>query len=146
MDPAEEDISQYSAFVTTAVDVHIEEGLRVTSKVHLVWKHVAQHMRLSYGLAWKREDWVEHIHQITNRLRKQFRTTQNKEMRAQVMARAYQQNNNPESNAWEDKVTGEAVYGPRKQHVSVVIARKSMRGGNNCSYQGVEGQELEMCM
>ena len=127
LDPAEDDIKQYSRFVTAAVHAHIQEGLSVTPKVHLMWKHVAQQMRLPGGLAWKREDWVEHMHQITNRLRTQFRTTQDKDVRAQAMARAYQQNTNPEANAWREEVNAESERGPRANHVSTVAARKRSR-------------------
>ena len=99
----------------------------MTPKVHLMWKHIAHQMRLPGGLAWKREDWVEHMHQITNRLRQQFRTTQDKEVRSQAMARAYQQNTDPEANAWREVVNGEVERGPRENHVSTVARRKRSR-------------------
>ena len=92
-----------------------------------MWKHVAQQMELPGGLGWKREDWVEHMHQITCRLREQFRTTQDKEVRAQAMARAYQQNTDPEANAWKEEVNCGAKRGPRADYVTKVAQRKRNR-------------------
>ena len=43
------------------------------------------------------------------------------------MARAYQQNTRPESNAWKDKVTGDTAKGPRKEHVLKETSRKRSR-------------------
>ena len=36
------DIKQYERVVTATVKSHIAEGLGVTPKVHLMWKHIAQ--------------------------------------------------------------------------------------------------------
>ena len=74
LDPSTEDIIQYRRFVTAAVHADVQEDLSVTPKVYLMWNHVELQMRLPGGLAWKREDWVEHMHQVTNRLRTQFST------------------------------------------------------------------------
>ena len=92
-----------------------------------MWNHVELQMRLPGGLAWKREDWVEHMHQVTNRLRTQFSTTKNRNTRSTTMAQAYQQNTHPESNAWEDKVTGDTAKGLRKEHVLKEESRKRSR-------------------
>ena len=78
-------------------------------------------------MTWKREDWVEHMHQVTTRLRTQFSTTKNRDTRSTTMARAYQQNTYPESNAWKDKVTGDTAQGSRKEHVSKETSRKMLR-------------------
>ena len=43
------------------------------------------------------------------------------------MARAYQQNTDPEANAWREVVNGEVERGPRENHVSTVAARKRSR-------------------
>ena len=96
IDPTTNDILQYKRFVTAAVFCHVAEGCNVTPKVHLMWRHVAKQMELPGGLGKKREDWVEHYHQITNRQRIQFRTTKDKEVRALAMARSMQQYTNPE--------------------------------------------------
>ena len=67
------------------------------------------------------------MHQVTNRLRTQFSTTKNRDTRSTAMARAYQQNTHPESNAWKDKVTDDTSKGPRKEHVSKEKSRKRSR-------------------
>ena len=77
--PTADDIKNYKRFITASV----------TPKVHLMWKYVEYQMKLTGGLGWKREDGVEHMHQITCRARDQFRTTQNKEVRAVAIARAH---------------------------------------------------------
>ena len=43
------------------------------------------------------------------------------------MARAYQQNTDPEANAWREVVNGEVERGPRENHVSTVAAGKRSR-------------------
>ena len=43
------------------------------------------------------------------------------------MARAYQQNTNPEANAWREEVNADTQRGPRANHVSTVTARKRSR-------------------
>ena len=42
LNPTGDDIKQYKRFVTAAVKAHIAKGLSVTTKVHLMWKHIAQ--------------------------------------------------------------------------------------------------------
>ena len=86
LDPSTEDIIQYRRFVTAAVHAHVQEDLSATSKVYLTWNHVKLQMRLPDGLAWKREDWVKHMHQVTNRLRTQFSTTKNRDTRSTAIA------------------------------------------------------------
>ena len=96
-------------------------------KVHLMWKHVALQMELPGGLGWKREDWVEHMHQITCRVRDQFRTTKNKEVRAVAMARAHQQYTEPAVDMWISEVDRDASTGPRAGYITKVAERKKRR-------------------
>ena len=64
----------YEKFVYAAVVCHISIGCSVTHKVHLMYKHVAVHMRVPGGLGQKMEDWVELQHQGGMRERTQYRT------------------------------------------------------------------------
>ena len=60
-DPTNEDIQWYNWFIKTAVDCHVKIGCNVTSKVHLMWKHVVKQMRvIPQVLSQKRENWVEY--------------------------------------------------------------------------------------
>mmetsp|Transcript_18795 Transcript_18795/g.40722 ORF Transcript_18795/g.40722 Transcript_18795/m.40722 type:complete len:254 (-) Transcript_18795:64-825(-) len=127
LDPTDNDIKQYKRFVTAAVKSHIAAGLSVTPKVHLMWKHVALQMELPGGLGWKREDWVEHMHQITCRVRDQFRTTKDKEVRAVAMARAHQQYTEPAVDMWISEVDRDASTGPRAGYITKVAERKKRR-------------------
>ena len=68
----------YLRFETADVHAHVELGLNVTPKVHLMWKHlmwkhVFEQMLLDGGLWHKREDWVERLHQVTSKIREQHR-------------------------------------------------------------------------
>ena len=49
MNPTAEDITMYLRFVTAAVHAHVELGLNVTPKVHLMWKHVFEQMLVACG-------------------------------------------------------------------------------------------------
>jgi len=143
LDPTDDDITQYKRFVTAAVNAHVAAGLSVTPKVHLMWKHVAQQMKLPGGLGWKREDWVEHMHQITHRLRVQFRTTQDKETRALAMARAHQQNTEPAVDVYISEVNREACTGPRAGYITKVAQRKNTRDETRAAVLAHwEGQNL----
>lgn len=51
MNPTAEDITMYLRFVTAAVHAHVELGLNVTPKVHLMWKHVFEQMLLAWMVA-----------------------------------------------------------------------------------------------
>ena len=86
----EHGILQYIRFVTAAVNCHVAQGCSVTPKVHLMWRHVADQMECPGGLVQKREDWVEHRHQITCKERVQFGKTNDKDVCAHAMARLYQ--------------------------------------------------------
>ena len=122
------------SYASKSVHAHMQEDLSVTPKVHLMWKHVELQMRLPGGLAWKREDWVEHMHQVTNRLRTQFSTTKNRDTRSTAMAQDYQQNTHPESNAWKDKVTGDSKRSKEGSCFKGVIEKK-VEGGGKMSMQ-----------
>ena len=86
IDPSEDDVIQYERFVTAAVLSHVELGCNVTPKAHMMWSHVVDGMRLPGGLGQKREDWVEHHHQITSRERMQFVKTNDLVVRAHAMS------------------------------------------------------------
>lgn len=103
INPTREDIAMYERFVTAAVHLHKDLGMNVTPKVHMMWKHVKH--QIPGGLGDKREDWVEHQHQITRRLRIQFRTTKDIDMRADAMARLHQQQTDPEVIAYTRKLS-----------------------------------------
>ncbi len=127
INPTGDDIVMYEKFVTAAVHSHIELGMKVTPNVHLMWKHVKHQMKFPGGLGHKREDWVEHLHQITRKLRDQFRTTQDDQIRANAKARREQQYSNPEVEAYVIMVEEEAAYGPRKDYVKKEEERKKNR-------------------
>ena len=114
IDPTANDITMYRRFVTAAVYCHKGVGCNITPKVHLMWKHVEVQMKLPGGLGKKREDWVEHHHQITSKERVQFRTTKDKDVRAKAMAGRHQQNTDPAVEAWQLAVDVKACKGPRK--------------------------------
>ena len=127
IDPTEEDIVMYKRFVLAAVMSHVTEGLSVTPKVHLMWKHVEEQMRFPGGLGWKREDWVEHLHQVTCRIRDQFKYTKNQEARAIAMTRANQRDTDPHVNAQIVLVANNVYRGPRMNYLSKVEERKKTR-------------------
>ena len=99
----------------------------MTPKVHLMWKHIEHQMKLPGGLGWKREDWVEHMHQITCRARDQFRTTKEKEVRAVAMARAHQQNTEPAVDRHIFEVDRDVCRGPRAGYITMAAERKKTR-------------------
>eukprot|EP00975_Prorocentrum_lima_P008388 1792183-Prorocentrum_lima.AAC.1 len=69
-------------------------------------------MEFPGGLGDKREDWVEHQHQITRKLRNQFRTTKDMEVRGDAMARLHHQQTNPEVQAYMERVDASTCRGP----------------------------------
>lgn len=127
INPTSEDIVMYERFVTAAVHLHKDLGMSVTPKVHLMWKHVKHQMGFPGGLGEKREDWVEHQHQITRRLRTQFNSTKDMNVRADAMARLNQQQTNPKVQAYIDEVEKAAARGPRKNYTKANEARKEER-------------------
>ena len=87
----------------------------MTPKVHLMWKHVQPAMKnIPGGLGDKREDWVEHQHQIMNLKRKQFGTTKNQDRRAVAMSNRTQIESDPKMNAHLSKCISQNARGPRK--------------------------------
>ena len=54
VNPTADDIALYKRYVTAAVYCHVAEGLSVTPKVHMMWKHVATQMLVPGGLGQKR--------------------------------------------------------------------------------------------
>jgi len=128
IDPTKNDIDMYQRFVTAAVHLHVQLGLNVTPKVHLMWKHVADQMTLLGGLGNKREDWVERLHQTSGSVREQYRNTiANAHARGISMARLLQQETNQEVVAHDNLVNADACKGPRKNYTSVEELRKKMR-------------------
>ncbi|KAL7525693.1 hypothetical protein ACHAXR_001117, partial [Thalassiosira sp. AJA248-18] len=127
IDPSEDDIVQYKRFVTAAVHSHVGVGCKITPKVHLMWKHVADQMRVPGGLGMKREDWIEHHHQITSKERAQYDKTKDRDVRANAMARAHQQHTNPAVVKQESKVNAAATRGRRKGHVTMDERRHALR-------------------
>ena len=83
VNPTEQDIEMYTKLVTAAVHSHKVLGLSITPKVHMMWKHTKVQMKFPGpgGLGQKREDWVEHQHQIASRDREQFSKTKDREVR-----------------------------------------------------------------
>ena len=75
-------------------------------------------MRLPGGLGQKREDWVEHHHQITSRQRVQFGKTNDPVVRAHAMARLHQQHTDPEVVSHDIAVNKAAQRGSRKGYIS----------------------------
>eukprot|EP00984_Skeletonema_dohrnii_P023410 scaffold12506_cov64-Skeletonema_dohrnii-CCMP3373.AAC.1 len=127
IDPTKDDILMYERFVTAAVHLHVELGLNVTPKVHLMWKHVVMQMMLDGGLYHKREDWVERQHQETSRERNHFKHTKDMEVRCTSMARLRQQETDPDVVAWGAKVDAKACRGPRKKYTTKEEERKKER-------------------
>ena len=78
-----------------------------------MWCHVAIAMELPGGLGKKREDWLEKQHQEGSMLRKQHRTTQQQELRANAMAGATHRDSRPEVVAKMREVNKNAERGPR---------------------------------
>ena len=128
IDPTLEDIAMYDRYCSAATRSHIAIGCNVTPKVHLMYRHVAIQMeRIPGVLGQKREDWVEQLHQITSRKRQQFRTTINKEVRAQAMENSLQQETHPQAVAYEKEALKASERGPRKGHVKLLEQRRSKR-------------------
>ena len=89
-----------------------------------MWKHVADQMKFPGGLGQKREDWVEHHHQITSRIRAQFGKTHDKAVKATAKERRHQQITDPNVVAYDNFVHKKAKRGRRKNHVSMDEKRR----------------------
>ena len=99
----------------------------MTPKVHLMWNHVEHQIKLPGGLGWKREDWIEHMHQITYRVRDQSRTMQNKEFRVVSISQAHQQNTEPAFDKHILEVDHDTYMGPRAGYMTTTAERKTKR-------------------
>ena len=127
INPTEQDIEMYTRFVTAAVHSHKVLGLSITPKVHMMWKHTKVQMKFPGGLGQKREDWVEHQHQITSRDREQYSKTKDREVRALSMARSRQQYTNPDVEQYEREVNASVSRGPRENYTKKEAERKVLR-------------------
>ncbi len=78
VNPTHDDAETYQKFVWTAVQSSTILGCPITSKVHLMIRHVEWQMKYTPGgLGDKMEDWVEHLHQWGMQQRWRFCTVQN---------------------------------------------------------------------
>ncbi|KAL7551385.1 hypothetical protein ACHAWF_014584, partial [Thalassiosira exigua] len=77
------------------------------------------------GETW--EDWVEQMHQVTSKKRKQYRSTLDRDLRGKSLSRGYQQDTDPGAVAYLAAVDNEACKGPRKDHVAVEEKRRQKR-------------------
>ncbi len=136
IDPIPHDLEMYNKFVEAAVRSHVAVGCNVTHKVHLMWKHVGQQMRVAGGLGQKREDWVEKQHQTTSVLRKQYRSTKDKDVRATAAARASHRDTNPDVMDHIAATDKKGKRGPRKDHISAAEIRSKARLENRMQALG----------
>ena len=127
VDPSHEDISMNKRFVMFAVYSHVDVGCNITPKVHLMWKHAARQIGFPGGLGQKREDWVEHGHQITAQLRQHFRTTKDKGVRADAMTRLRHQGTHHDVMEHMDIVDDDACLGPKEGCIIKEDKRKVKR-------------------
>lgn len=94
--PTKEDWEEYQRYVDAAVKGHVNLGLSITPKVHLMHKHVRWQMEnIPGGLGNKMEDWVEKSHQLGKRLRARFRTMRNLQKRAKARQRVEHRDSDP---------------------------------------------------
>ena len=113
VNPTANDIQLFRQYVRAAIWSHQAINISITHKVHLMWWHVAIAMELPGGLGKKREDWLEKQHQEGSLLRKQYRTTQQQELRVKAMAGAIHRDSRPEVVAKMREVNKNAERGPR---------------------------------
>ena len=96
INPMPEDPTNYGQFAEAAVAGHLQLGLTITPKVHLMLKHVERQMiEIGGGLGNKMEDWVEKQHQMGKREQMRFCTMQNLQKRADARARVLHRNSDP---------------------------------------------------
>jgi len=96
INPTENDVIAYQEFVDAAVIGHVSLGLTITTKVHLMLKHVRWQMEnIPGGLGDKMEDWVEKQHQMGKQERARFRTMKNLQHRSDARARIVHRNSDP---------------------------------------------------
>jgi len=88
--PTSEHSQKYQQFIDAAVIGHVNLGLTITLKVHLMFKHVRCQMdNIKGGLGNKMEDWIEKSHQVGKQLRARFRTIKNLQDRANARVRVF---------------------------------------------------------
>ena len=86
--PMADNSQQYQQFVNAAVIQHVNLGLTITPKVHLMFKHVRWQMdNIKGGLGNKMEDWIEKSHQVGKQQRARYHTTKNLQECADTMIR-----------------------------------------------------------
>ena len=128
IDPTEEDVNMFERFVAAAVNKHVVMGLNVTPKVHMMWAHVAEQMKsFDGGLGHKREDWGEKQHQESSKMREQFQSSKDRQIRANAMARLRQQESHPEVVAHGATVDADVCRGRRKGYISKEEERQKKR-------------------
>ena len=94
--PTEMDAEQYQRFIDAAVSEHVNLGLTITPKVHLMFHHVKwQMVNIEGGLGDKMEDWIEKLHQVGMQLRARYRTTKNLQKRAAARIRLVHRDTTP---------------------------------------------------
>ena len=121
------EMDAYNEFVTAAVNCHVEYGCNITPKVHLMYKHVRQQMELPGGLGQKREDWVEHQHQISKRARENYKTTINKKQRSISMTAAIYRDTDPEVKKEREETIAATARGPRSNYIHRAEVRREQR-------------------
>ena len=68
--PTTEHSKQYQQFINAAGIAHVNLGLTIIPKVHLMFKHVRWQMyNIKGGLEDKMEDWIERLHHVGKQLR-----------------------------------------------------------------------------
>ena len=123
--PSEEDAKQYQQFIDAAVIEHVNLGLTITPKVHLMFKHVRwQMVEIEGGLGDKMEDWIEKLHQVGKQLRARFRTTMNLQKRAAARIRVVHRDTTPAVINQTMKVEETS-----KQKITTIKSKKG--GGDN---------------
>ena len=88
INPSDEDFSLYSRFIKGAVYCHSRIGCSITHKVHLMWSHVYEQMKIPGGLG--------ESYNTNHRDPRRFRTTRDLYVHANARARASQRRTNPD--------------------------------------------------
>ena len=121
----------YKRFVRAAIFTHKAMCLTITHKGHIMWRHVAFAMTVPGGLGKKREDWLEHQHQVGKLIREHYRRMQNSpQTRADAIAGASHKEFHPKILAKGSEVAASARRGKRKDYISKDEQRKVLREDN----------------
>ena len=147
VNPTHNDIQLFRQYVRAAIWSHQALNISITHKVHLMWWHVAIAMELPGGLGKKREDWLEKQHQEGSLLRKQYRTTQQQDLRAEAMAGATHRDSRPEVVAKMREVDKNAERGPRPGYIKKEeqnrLGRESSRVKALAAWETINSQIIE---